>query len=263
MAVIRAASAKSGYSHLLGPDHPDLSYIDFGLLSLADGEQWERTLEGLESVLVILGGRCDVEVDGQKWCDIGAREDVFGGKATAVYCPANSVCRAVAREGVRIAVCSARANKGGKAALIPPEKVRVRAVGAGTFERAVHDIAVPGNVDGERIMVGETYNPPGRWSSYPPHKHDAHNPPQESDLEEVYYFRVNPSQGFGIQRVYGDGFDETYAVRDGDVVTIARGYHPGAAAPGYELYYLWVLAGEHRIMHLCDDPQHGWVSAQQ
>ena len=86
--------------------------------------------------------------------------------------------------------------------------------------------------------------------------------PEESKLEEVYHFRVRPQQGFGLQRVYGNGFDRTYAVGDGDVATISEGYHSVAAAPGYDLYYLWMLAGEHRVMHMREDPQHRWVQAQ-
>jgi 5-deoxy-glucuronate isomerase len=109
--------------------------------------------------------------------------------------------------------------------------------------------------------VGETYNPPGLWSSYPPHKHDEHRPPEESKLEEVYHFRVKPSRGFGIQRVYGQGLDETYAVQDRDTVVITRGFHPVASAPGYSLYYLWVLAGDERLMCPREDPEHAWISS--
>ena len=115
---------------------------------------------------------------------------------------------------------------------------------------------------GERLLAGETYNPSGLWSSYPPHKHDTQRAPEESKLEEVYHFRVKPAGGFGIQRVYGDGFDDAYAVQNRDTVAIARGYHPVAAAPGYELYYLWILAGEERVLHWWEDPSHSWVSSQ-
>jgi 5-deoxy-glucuronate isomerase len=263
MALIRGTPAQGGYSRVVGPEHPDLSYIEFGLLALADGQRWEHTFEGAESVLVILGGRCDVQVDAQQWTDIGQRKDVFGGKATAAYCPPGSMCRVVGRGQVALAVCSGEADGTGEPALILPDRVQVREVGKDTFQRSVHDIAVPANADAKRLIVGETYNRPGLWSGYPPHKHDVDNPPEESNLEEAYYFRLNPPQGFALQTVYGDGFEDAYAVGDGDVVTIAEGYHAVAAAPGYELYYLWILAGEHRTMRLCDDPQHSWVLAQR
>ncbi len=141
--------------------------------------------------------------------------------------------------------------------------VSVRTVGQGTFRRHIHDIAVPEKLPAARLIVGETHNAPGFWSSYPPHKHDEHRPPEESKLEEVYHFRVKPPQGFGIQRVYGDGFDETYAVQDRDTVAITEGFHPVAAAPGYLLYYLWILAGEERAMSFREDPAHSWVSPER
>jgi 5-deoxy-glucuronate isomerase len=262
MGLIRGTSVQRGYTRIVGPEQRDLNYIEFGLLRVGDGESWEHTFEGVEAVLVILGGRCDVEVGDRKWGNLGARDDVFGGKATAAYCPPGATCRVLGRGRATVAVCCARADEEREPVLIPPDSVRVREMGQGAFQRSVHDIAVPGGLEAQRLMVGETFNRPGFWSSYPPHKHDAHNPPQESELEEVLYFRVRPAHGFGIQRVYGDGFDDMYAVADGDVVTVAKGYHTVAAAPGYELYYLWILAGEHRIMRLCDDPQHSWVLAQ-
>jgi 5-deoxy-glucuronate isomerase len=113
----------------------------------------------------------------------------------------------------------------------------------------------------QNLIVGETINPPGNWSSSPPHKHDVDDLPMESKLEEVYFYKLKPQQGFGLQRIYSDDgdLDEAYVIRDGDTVAFPRGYHPVVAAPGYQLYYLWVLAGEKRIMCPNDDPDHAWV----
>jgi 5-deoxy-glucuronate isomerase len=112
--------------------------------------------------------------------------------------------------------------------------------------------------------VGETFNEPGGWSSYPPHKHDRHDPPAEVALQEVYHFRLQPRQGFGIQRMYSPerGTDEVLVVEDGDTVLIPFGYHPVVAAPGYRLYYLWALAGEGRDLRLREDPAHAWVAGR-
>jgi 5-deoxy-glucuronate isomerase len=109
--------------------------------------------------------------------------------------------------------------------------------------------------------VGETFNDPGGWSSYPPHKHDVHDPPRQALLQEVYYFRLDPPQGFGIQRLYSPerGLDMTFTVQDGDTVLIPYGYHPVVAGAGYRLYYLWALAGQGRSMYLQEDPDHVWV----
>ena len=108
-------------------------------------------------------------------------------------------------------------------------------------------------------MLGETINPPGNWSSYPPHKHDRHAPPEEVALEEVYYYRFKPEGGFGVQLIYDDHDERAQVVRDGDVVAIPSGYHPVVAAPGYSLYYLWVMAGEGRELAPFFDPRHVWV----
>jgi len=262
MALVRPEPPSAGYLRVVGPEHPDLNAIEFGLLTLPDGRSWETTFAGAESLLVVLGGRCDVEADGRRWEHMGERADVFDGRPAAVYLPPGSRCRVTARGDVTVAVCSATADRGGEATPISPDAVGVRRVGRDAFERTVYDILVPGSSEAERLIVGETINGPGRWSGYPPHKHDEHDLPEESELEEVYYFRVHPAQGFGLQRIYGDGFDTAYAVRDGDVATISGGYHSVAAAPGYDLYYLWMLAGQHRVVHMREDPQHRWVQAQ-
>ena len=125
-----------------------------------------------------------------------------------------------------------------------PSEVEVLARGRGHYGRDVHNLFVT-DPHARRLMVGETFNPPGNWSSFPPHKHDGRN--GEPELEEVYHFRVNPPQGFGQQILYtNDGEEVTHVVRDGDVVVLPYGYHPVAAAPGYALYYLWAMVGAER-----------------
>jgi 5-deoxy-glucuronate isomerase len=109
-----------------------------------------------------------------------------------------------------------------------------------------------------RLLLGETINPPGNWSFYPPHKHDTQAPPREVKLEEVYYFHIDPPEGFGVQIRYGGG-EECFTVRRGDTAAIKAGYHPVVAAPGYRLYYLWVMAGEGRQMIPHLDPRYAWV----
>jgi len=262
MPLIRGRPAEAGYAHIVGPDDSDLIFIRFGLLSLPDAASFGLAYDGLETVLVILGGRCDVKAGGAIWEDIGERSNVFAGKPTAVYLPAGESLVVTGRGEVEIAVCAAPAKGGAEPKLVTPEEVRVREVGQGTFRREIYDIAVPETVCAERLLVGETYNLPGLWSSYPPHKHEAHSPPDETKLEELYHYRLKPSQGFGVQRIYGDGVEETHTVRDRDTVTIAKGFHPVAAAPGYHLYYLWVLAGERRALRPREDPAHSWVSRE-
>jgi len=262
MSLIRCEPSRNDYREIVGPDHADLKYIHLGLLNLSVGASWNTDFTGIESLLVILGGQCDIQAGNREWRNLGERVNVFDGKPTAVYLPPDTECRVIGCTDMQLAVCSAVADAGPEVTLITPDMIDVRTVGRGPFERTIYDVFQPESSEAQRLIVGETFNAPGRWSSYPPHKHDLHNPPEESDLEEVYYFRLNPPNGFGVQRVYADDFDEIYTLKDGDVITIPRGYHPLAAAPGYELYYLWTLAGEHRIMHPCEDPTHAWVGSQ-
>ena len=136
----------------------------------------------------------------------------------------------------------------------------VNASGRGTYAREVHDIFVR-DPHARRLMVGETFNPPGHWSSFPPHKHDGRN--GEPFLEEVYYFRVDPPHGFGHQMLYTeDGESVTHQVRDGDAVLLPYGYHPVSSPPGYALYYLWAMAGDERQLALYEDPAHRWIHDQ-
>lgn len=238
-----------------------MRYLTFGIARLADGKRWASRTAREETVLVILGGRCSLSCGGRSWQNLGQRQNVFAGRATAVYIPAGKHFSVQGAGDVDIAVCRAAVRDGsGEMYVVAPDEVESRTVGAHNWRRRVEDI-IGSNRAAERLLVGETYNEPGAWSSYPPHKHDVHSPPDEVKMEEVYHFRVNPRNGFGIQRIYtADGeIEEVYAVRDGDTVVIPRGYHPVVAAPGYAVYYLWVLAGDDRKMRPRDDPQHSWV----
>ena len=261
MSLLFRVPPQEGYATIVPREKSGLEYLEFGLLRLNRGGEWQGETGEYEAALVILGGRCDVDSGGDSWDDLGARGDVFEGKATALYLPPGREVAVRARDGgVRIAICKALAESGPRPQLVLPEDVKSRTVGAHNWRREVQDIVGAG-VEARRLLVGETYNEPGAWSSYPPHKHDVASLPDEVKLEEIYHFRVEPPQGFGIQRIYtADGsVDEVYAIRDGDTVMIPHGYHPVAAAPGYRVYYLWMLAGPERVMRPRDDPQHAWV----
>ena len=112
------------------------------------------------------------------------------------------------------------------------------------MERTIHDILMEAQ-PAETLLITEVLTPGGHWSSYPPHKHDTHDPPRETYLEELYYHRLRRPDGWAVQRVYArDGsLDVSVAVRDGDCVLVPRGYHPVSAAPGFDLYYLNIMAG--------------------
>jgi len=234
------------------------AHITFELVRVAAGGRLERVEAEYEAVLVIVSGSCAVEAGGAR--TEMSRADVFTEAATAVYVPAGVSVVVEAHADTAIAWCLGVAEPGGEVVVIHPDQVACRTVGRDTYERRVCDIVGP-DVPAKHLVVGETFNLPGKWSSYPPHRHDEDRLPEEADMEEIYYFRVDPPQGFGMQRLYSPeaDFDRAVVLRDGDVVEIPEGYHPVAAAPGCDLYYLWVLWGEQRVLTPFDDPEFGPV----
>jgi 5-deoxy-glucuronate isomerase len=144
--------------------------------------------------------------------------------------------------------------------LVRPEDVVVEVRGYGNMERRIHPILMEDR-PAERLQVVEVITPNGHWSSYPLHKHDQDDRPRESYLEETYYHRIRPEQGFAVQKVYDEerSLDETLTIRDGDTVLVPRGYHAVSAPPGYDLYYLNVMAGPVREWKVRNDPEHEWL----
>jgi 5-deoxy-glucuronate isomerase len=238
----------------------DTDAIGLAYGALGPGEEIEAG--GAEEVVaVVLEGDVGARAGDAELGRTPPRSGPFGELGHAVYAPPGTPLGLVAGEaGAVVAIASAPPDGGepGPARIIGPDAQHVATVGAGNWERSVRTILGPEDA-AARLLIGETINPPGNWSSYPPHKHDEHAPPDEVRLEEVYLFRVDPGGGFGVQLRYEPGAENTCIVRDGDVVVIRRGYHPVVAAPGYELYYLWVMAGEGRQMAPRFDPQHAWV----
>jgi len=241
------------------PERPG-DLIGLALSDLDAGQSFESTGD-LETVVVLLGGVVDVEANGESLGSAGGRSSVFEGPGHAVYAPPGTVLRLKATTPAQLAIATAPAGQGAplKARIIGPGDQRLADVGKGNWSRTVRTILGPEHAAG-RLLLGETINPPGNWSSYPPHKHDREAPPEEVRLEEVYFFKVDPPEGFGVQVRYDDAGTEAFTVRDGDSAVIRSGYHPLVAAPGYALYYLWIMAGDGRQMIPYMDPAHAWVA---
>ena len=244
----------------VSPESAGWEYVGFEVLRLADGRTLERRADGEEVCLVLLSGYCTVSTGNDEWRGIGERDSVFEGPPYAVYLPPGTDYRVEAVTYLELAVCSAPAQRGEKPLLIRPEDIEVEVRGKGNMERRIHQILMEDR-PAERLLVVEVLTPNGHYSSYPPHKHDREDPPRERYLEETYYHRIQPVQGFALQRVYTEdrSLDETLAFRDGDAVLVPRGYHVVSAPPGYDLYYLNVMAGPVREWRIKNDPDHEWL----
>lgn len=257
---------KAGATALdITPESAGWTYVGFKLLRLKPGETASGGEVGRETCLVIVAGRCDVEIGRRTFADLGERMSAFEDKAPhAVYAPAGATFKIVARTELEIALCSAPGKGGGAARHIAPSQINRETRGVGANMRHVRNI-LPETAPADSLLIAEVITPGGHWSSYPPHKHDTLAPPTESSLEEVYYHRLDPPQGFAFQRVYTDdrSLDETVCVEDGDVVLVPRGYHPVGAPYGYDLYYLNVMAGPERTWIFNNDPAHAWIAKKK
>jgi 5-deoxy-glucuronate isomerase len=260
MNLFKQYAPKDGYTPLVKPGKDGIDLIEFGILRVPAGGRYRSASDGQEVCIVLLAGLANVTVGEAQFSSIGSRATVFAGRATTLHIPPGLKFKVEAVGALEAAIAKAPSDLAGESGLIGPEKVKVNTRGKDTFERQVHDI-IDFNFPSKNLLVGETFNQPGKWSSYPPHKHERMAPPDETRMEEVYFFKLNPSQGFGFQRVYSPDqkFDQAYVIRDNSLTKLPFGYHPTAAAPGYSLYYLWVLAGVPRNYTLYDDPDHKWV----
>ncbi|MGN9782161.1 5-deoxy-glucuronate isomerase [Nonomuraea sp. ZG12] len=241
---------------------PAVAEWDYSGLRIADLTGAPISFDtGEEEMIVLpLSGSCTVTC-GSRTFELAGRPSVFDGPSDFAYLP---ISEHVVLEGTgRIALPSARATRRLEPRYVPASEVSVELRGAGQASRQVNNFASPGTFACDKLVAVEVLTPGGNWSSYPPHKHDTAGP-DEAELEEIYYFEV-ADQGLGYQRVYSSerGRIDTLAeVSSGDVVLVPYGYHgPSMAAPGYDLYYLNVLAGPagERSMAFCDDPRHAWI----
>jgi 5-deoxy-glucuronate isomerase len=251
----------SGLVHRVTPESAGWTYVGFELWRLRPGQAMAAATGERECCLVIVGGKADIAAGDRSWTGLGERGGPFEGKSpTSVYVPWHDRFEVTARTDLELAVCRAPGGDGYPVRLIPPEAVKASSRGKGSNVRHVRDI-LPEGEPAHALLVVEVITPGGNWSSYPSHKHDQDNLPAESLLEETYYHRIDPPQGFAFQRVYTDdrSLDVAMAVEDGDVTLVPRGYHPCAAAHGYALYYLNVMAGPTRAWRFNTEPAHRWL----
>jgi 5-deoxy-glucuronate isomerase len=243
------------------PQSAGWRYVGFAAYRLEAGEVVHVFEPSREVCIVVLMGAVDIDTADDKWSSLGSRDSVFEDCAPyAVYLPPGVRATVRACRAAEVGVASAPGTGAYPARLIEPSGMKRSTRGKGLNTRYVCDI-LPQTELAESLLVVEVRTPGGHASSYPPHKHDTDNVPHESSLEETYYHRLDPPQGFAFQRVYTDmrDIDESMAVENHDVVMVPRGYHPVVVPYGYESYYLNVMAGGRRVWHFRNDPVHEWI----
>jgi 5-deoxy-glucuronate isomerase len=260
--VRRGETGDSTFDLVVTPDTAGWSFSGLRILELPAGGHARFETAEAETIILPLAGGVRVCCEGETF-ELAGRSSVFGGVTDFAYVPRDATVELTCEAGGRFALPSARCSRRLAAHYVAADRVAVELRGAGRASRQVNNFASPENLEADRLIAVEVLTPGGNWSSYPPHKHDEQRP-GESALEEIYYFEVADG-GPAYQRVYTSGpgreIDVCAEVRSGDAVLIPFGYHgPSMAAPGYDLYYLNVMAGPgERVWRFCDDPVHAWV----
>ncbi|MVA12222.1 5-deoxy-glucuronate isomerase [Agrobacterium vitis] len=260
--LLRKPFGTHGKVHDITPQSAGWRYVGFSLHRLRAGETVGEATGLDEVILVMVEGRASFIAAGQDWGVLGDRVNVFEKTPPhCLYIPNDETWKAVAATDCIIAVCAAPGKSGHKARRIGPDGITLTERGKGTNTRYINNIAMENEDYCDSLLVTEVFTPAGHWSSYPSHRHDEDDFPRITYLEETYYHRLNPEDGFGIQRVYTDDglLNETMAVKDGDVVLVPRGHHPCGAPYGFEMYYLNVMAGPLRKWRFVADPAVKWI----
>lgn len=260
--LLRRPFGNHGKVHEITPVSAGWRYVGFSLYRLRAGETAEEATGLMEAILVMVEGKARFEAAGKDWGELGERMDVFEKTPPhCLYVPNGQNWHARATTDCTIGVCLAPGKSGHATRRIGPDNIALTTRGTGSNTRYINNIAMENEDYADSLLVTEVFTPEGNWSSYPSHRHDEDNFPEITYLEETYYHRLNPTQGYGLQRVYtGDGsLDEAIIVKNHDVTLVPRGHHPCGVPHGYEMYYLNVMAGPRRSWRFKPDPDHAWI----
>ena len=256
--LLRKPFGSHGKVHDITPQSAGWRYVGFSLYRLRAGEEIAEATGEREVMLVMVEGKAVFTAAGRDWGIVGDRMDVFEKSPPhCLYVPNGQDWRAVAQSDCTLAVCSAPGFGGHEARRIGPDDITLTQRGEGSNTRWINNIAMENEDYCDSLLVTEVFTPAGNWSSYPSHRHDEDDFPRITYLEETYYHRVNPANGWALQRVYTDdgSLDETMAVKNHDVALVPRGHHPCGAPHGFELYYLNVMAGPLRKWRFVPAPE--------
>ncbi len=254
---------QNGYTSICKIGECSLKDLEFGIIELTAGQKYVFETQDREVAFILLSGKASFAAGGKDYGLLGVRRSVFENpKAEAFYAGRGTSVEITSLWNVKIAVCGTPIDTDTEPQAIRQADVRVLRLGVKPWERDTSFI-VDGTTNAKKLTIGEAYVTPGNWAGFPPHKHDADNMPAEGVAEEIYYFLFQPEQGFGVQCLYtADGaVDEAYRVKNDELVEFPFGYHTTVGAPGYNTYFLWLMAGEHQGFYRSNDPAHDWVSA--
>ena len=253
-------SAK-GYTPICKIGECSLSKLEFGIIELDAGESLDFHTRNRETAFIMLVGHCNVSFDQTKWENIGNRQSVFENRrAESFYMPIEQDLTIEAMDKIKIAVCATPVKERTEPQLLREDHVALKLLGRVPFQRETSFI-IDGNSNARVLTVGEAYCTEGNWAGFPPHKHDEDNMPTECIAEEIYYFLFEPEQGFAVQCLYtSDGeIDEAYRVKNDELVEFPYGYHTTVTTPGYQSYFLWLMAGDYQGFNRSNDPVHDWI----
>lgn len=256
---------KAIHQSVFQPGEKGIQYLGLEVLRLAGGEGWIGEFADEEAALVVLSGKCSITVETKEkaqFDSVGGRGDMFGGSPHAVYAPRKSKVTINADTKLELAIAKAPCDEDREPALIQPDQVKVVSSGMANWRRDVRLVIPPGSPISQRLIVGETYNPPGNWSGIPPHKHDENNE-VENFLEEFYLFKTKPADSYGVQLMYKGGEGQGHIIGNDDVTVMLSGYHPTVASPGTGICYLWVLSGKDKAYDISIDPRFSWVGTAE
>lgn len=258
--------ADTGHVIHVSPHNAGWTYVGFDVHKLRAGHSVNGETGERELCLVFITGKGNASIDAVCLGELGGRMSPFEGKPWSLYVPAGLNWSVTATTHLELAICSAPGDQQPRSARVinPRDLIQVTR-GTGTNARYVTNI-LPETEDAASLLVVEVITPGGHTSSYPPHRHDENDLPAQSLLEETYYHRINPPQGFAFQRVYTDRradgsreLDVAITIENGDVTLVPKGYHPCATCHGYDLYYLNVMAGPVRTWRFHNAPEHAWL----
>lgn len=262
MNLKRSYRKTSKYTPICEIGKCSLKKLEFGMIELEDNERVIYDTRDKETAFILLEGYCTVRFDDMMWENIGNRNNVFENKkAVCFYMPIGQKLEICGNGHVKIAVCGTVVTEKTEPQLLTEDKVVLKTLGRQPYERET-SFLIDENTNAKALTVGECYVTPGNWAGFPPHKHDEDHMPSECIAEEIYYFLFNPKEGFGVQCVYtADGcIDESYRVKNDELVEFPYGYHSTVSVPGYSTYFLWMMAGDYQGFNRSLDPVHAWVA---